>query len=101
MKIIRTVSMTAITAVDISGEGAFGPLCFICASAVLIVTGSTAVSRTVTSAPMISQYQEVTSVSARAQRFICTDPMPNPSNAAAAHAGHFLVLADHGRYIRN
>jgi hypothetical protein len=48
-----------------------------------MATGSTAVSKTVTSAPIISQYHDVTSVSARAQRFICTDPMPSASSTAA------------------
>ena len=58
-------------------------LLFICASALFMVTGSTAVNRIVMSTPVMSQYQEVTSVSARAQRFICTDPIPNASMAAA------------------
>ena len=68
---------------DAAGDGASGPLCFICASTVRMATGSTAVSKTVTSAPIISQYHDVTSVSARAQRFICTDPMPSASSTAA------------------
>ena len=56
--------MTAITPVEISADGVSAGLFCICASAALTVTGSTAVSRTVTSAPMISQYQDVTRVSA-------------------------------------
>ena len=83
---MMTVRITATTPVDISGEGPAGALCRACASIVRIITGSIAVSRIVMSTPIMSQYQEVTSVRARPQRFIRTDPMPRVTSAAARNA---------------
>src|SRR5436305_613881 len=84
-KTIITVRINAMIPVE-NAAGAAGLVCCAWAKADFMTTGRSAVIRTVASTPATSQYQEVTSVSARAQRFARMEPIPNVKRPAAINA---------------